>query len=364
MRVLLQNRGDLLTNRRGDTVQVERIAAELQKLGVDAEINVEAAADLAGVDLVHIFNCWWSDNLAQAANARQQQVPYVVSPIFVDLDPFNFEMTTNPRVRLIRRVLGARTSFALHRRWMQRRLHVDHHWQEVREVLVGAAQLMPSSRYEENVVRRRFGVRTPSHPVALAVDATYAGGDADRFEKKFGLRNFVLCAGRIEPHKNQLNLIRALEGSQFQLVCAGRTEKVREGYRQECAALAKQLGVELTILDHLDETELADAYAAAAVHALPSWSETTGLVNLEAAAAGCAVATTIYSPAEELLRGEVALCRPEDPKSIRRSVDQAARMPAEQRAELARFVVETHTWERVGRETLAGYQTAVSPQNA
>ena len=45
-------------------------------------------------------------------------------------------------------------------------------------------------------------------------------------------------------------------------------------------------GKRLQIIDHLPQNLLASAYAAAAVHVLPSWMETCGLVSLEVALAG------------------------------------------------------------------------------
>ena len=53
------------------------------------------------------------------------------------------------------------------------------------------------------------------------------------------------------------------------------------------ADLCKKIsGERLRIIDHLPQNLLASAYAAAAVHVLPSWMETCGLVSLEAALAG------------------------------------------------------------------------------
>ena len=46
--------------------------------------------------------------------------------------------------------------------------------------------------------------------------------------------------------------------------------------------LPKLLGDRLTIIDHIPQPLLASAFAASAVHVLPSWMETCGLVTLEA----------------------------------------------------------------------------------
>ena len=54
-------------------------------------------------------------------------------------------------------------------------------------------------------------------------------------------------------------------------------------YAELCSSIS---GHRLKIIDHIPQSLLASAYAAAAVHALPSWMETCGLVSLEAALSG------------------------------------------------------------------------------
>ena len=54
-------------------------------------------------------------------------------------------------------------------------------------------------------------------------------------------------------------------------------------YAELCRSIS---GSRLTIIDHMPQHMLASAYAAAAVHSLPSWMETCGLVSLEAALSG------------------------------------------------------------------------------
>ena len=68
---------------------------------------------------------------------------------------------------------------------------------------------------------------------------------------------------------------------------------------------------------------LRSAYAAARVHALPSWIETCGLVSLEAALAGCNVVVSTAGHELEYFRDLAYYCDPANPASIRRAVVQA-----------------------------------------
>ena len=57
---------------------------------------------------------------------------------------------------------------------------------------------------------------------------------------------------------------------------------------------------------------LASAYAAAAVHTLPSWMETCGLVSLEAALSGTPLVGSTFGHELEYLEGDAWYADPGD----------------------------------------------------
>ena len=82
MKILFQSRIDLFDRRGGDTVQMEKTAEELEKLGLDVEIDNSPDKDLSGYDLVHLFNIDWPANVYLCAkNAKKQGKPVFLSPI-------------------------------------------------------------------------------------------------------------------------------------------------------------------------------------------------------------------------------------------------------------------------------------------
>ena len=88
-------------------------------------------------------------------------------------------------------------------------------------------------------------------------------------------------AGRIEPGKNQAMLCWALRKVDIQIVLIGGS-KHWPSYADLCRSIS---GPKVTIIDHLPQNLLASAYAAAAVHTLPSWME-LALSQPEAALSG------------------------------------------------------------------------------
>ena len=111
------------------------------------------------------------------------------------------------------------------------------------------------------------------------------------FQKEYGLQGFVLQVGRIQAAKNQLGLIQALADTTFPIVFVGQPLPSEANYVERCHDLGKQRG-NVHFVSPKSAQELAGIYAMAAVHVLPSWRETPGLVSLEAAAAGCRIVST------------------------------------------------------------------------
>jgi glycosyltransferase involved in cell wall biosynthesis len=114
---------------------------------------------------------------------------------------------------------------------------------------------------------------------------------------------------------------------------------------------------DLLVMPHLPQAELASAYTACRVHALPSWAETCGLVNLEAGACGAAVVAGVLGYECEYLGDLADYCDPADVDSIAAAVRRAwdRRDPA--RADrLRRRVLDRFTWAETARATFDAYR--------
>jgi glycosyltransferase involved in cell wall biosynthesis len=115
----------------------------------------------------------------------------------------------------------------------------------------------------------------------------------------------VLFAGKLDPVKRPLDLVHALRflgpGAQLLMVGGGELEA-------ECRRAAAALGVAESVVwaGFLNQTEMARAYAAADGLALPSASETWGLVVNEAMATGlpCVVSDRVGCAPDLVIPGE------------------------------------------------------------
>jgi glycosyltransferase involved in cell wall biosynthesis len=182
----------------------------------------------------------------------------------------------------------------------------------------------------------------------------FGSATPDRFRAVYGPDDFVLYAGRIEPRKNVLGLIRAIAPIGLPLVIIGSPPPSQERYAAVCRAAAEGLPVRwLGGYAHRDPL-LASAYAAARVFALPSWFETPGLAALEAALAGCAVVITPLGCTREYFGTRVEYARPDQPRVLREALQRAWTDGPDPL--LAREVARRFPWTEVARRTAEVYE--------
>jgi alpha-maltose-1-phosphate synthase len=122
-------------------------------------------------------------------------------------------------------------------------------------------------------------------------------------------RTIVLSVGRLDPVKNQVFLIESLSQLQRErpnalLVLVGPTtdSAYERLIRERIRDLKLENSVLLTGLLPPNDHRVIGLYQSAHVFALPSKSETFGLVLLEAWAAGCPVIASSTSGAKQLIR--------------------------------------------------------------
>jgi glycosyltransferase involved in cell wall biosynthesis len=376
MRVLMVNSPAALKFRGGDLVQMRQTARALRAFGVTVAESFDREPAAAGFDLAHVFNLRTVDVVPdQVYHLKKAGLPVVLSPIY--LDPAVPLWATQVTVSIfggnrppeeIDRLLGE-----FQRRELKAQLPdgtvlaadapnrpTPGYDVAQREALRQVDCLLPNSLLEmDHLVRT---LRIPPPPFAVVpygVDAlTFLDPDPEPFVRKYGLRDFVLQAGRIEPSKNQLLHAHALRDAGLQLVLAGGC--LQPNYVAWCKKYGPK---DLVLLPHLEPAELAGAYAAARVHVLPSWIETCGLVTLEAALAGCSVVASNAGCELEYLENLASYCDPADVGSIRAAVTsawQSHKANAGRRLELKRRILHEFTWENAAAATFRAYSRVLA----
>ncbi|OQY14614.1 MAG: hypothetical protein B6I30_00100 [Desulfobacteraceae bacterium 4572_187] len=339
-RLILQSRVNLFSKPGGDTIQVNDLKDGLIRRGLKVEISTELKPLLDSYDIVHLFNITRvHETYIQFANAKRQRKPVVCSTIYHPLEEYNRKGRYGLGklvFRIVRSDQGieyVRGLFNALRDWRQspfilKQWEVGYRKQQER-VLAGADKIIFGSESEKQAVFSHFSRIAPRIDydiIKIGLPPTCQGGDAHFFENSYGLKNFVLCVGRIEDLKNQLNLLRAMKGLSMPVVFVGSMNSAHHRYGKD---VLREINMsnDYHFLGQLSRERLASAYAAAKVHVLPSWFETTGLAGLEAGVSGCNVVSTDRGYAGDYLKDYAWYCDPSDLCSIRNAVKEAYDSP-------------------------------------
>lgn len=333
-------RFDALTARGGGEIQQSSTEQALCDLGVDARPWRPWEEPLGPGDVLHIFGSR-PEFLCLAQAARSQGAKVAVSTIAwfdwknIWREPSSLAERATATVRF-----AARAALPQIPSWRRTLYHT-------------ADVLLPNSQAEAEQLIRYFQVpAAKTHVVPNGVDERFAAATPNAFQERFGLRDFVFCPGRIEPRKNQLELIRALSETEHLLVIAGDAVAGCEGYAEECRRAAGRNVHFIGRLEHRDPL-LASAYAAAACVALVGWYETPGLAALEGAATGVPLVVPQGGSASEYFGPWAEYVSPGDYRRLRNAVESALRRPRS--AELSRLVTQHFSWRQAAATTKEAY---------
>ena len=175
----------------------------------------------------------------------------------------------------------------------------------------------------------------------------------------FGTGRMLLFAGRLERLKGVEIAIRALallrdrNHDDVRLIILGEDSKDgEESEKERLKAIAASVGVRdrVDFLGSVVHHELPYFYSAADVVVMPSYSESFGLVGLEAQACGRPVVAADVSGLRSVVRDEVSgyLVRDQDPAAYAERIGRLLDDPqfAEQMGRRARLLAQRFSWSR------------------
>ena len=356
MKALLVVRPDAASKPGGDLVHAERTATALRALGTEVDLAATDAPDPRGYDVAHVFGVFEPALARKQIDAvRAHRAPLALSPIWLDLRAFFATAPVVERALAARSVAGAEHRLArLHR--IESRLpwegsiarNADRRLAAQRELMSAADVLLPASEVEAYLYGERL--RLSSVPFVVAP----LGVDDEAFSVGRE-RAGVLCAGRIEPKKNQAALLYALHGVDVDVTLVGAAYDA--GYLALCRRWAT---ARTRFVEHVAHGEVVRMMAAAAVHAHPSWLESPGLSSLEAAATGARLVAGDRGCEREYFGSDVDYADPADPATIRTAVLRALERGPRERGDALERRLGSYTWQRTGEATLAAYARAIA----
>lgn len=358
MKVAFITRSTWQTVPGGDTVQIEQTVRHLRTMGVKADIlPASAKIDYASYDLLHFFNITRPADLL--LHARQCKKPYVLSPVLVDYSEYDRQYrkglsgfifrSGSPSFNEYIKTMG---------RWLlgkDKMVSKNYLWKgqsrSMKEIIAGAAAILPNSVSEQKAIRVKFKSNAIFTVVPNGIDPALFKNDSSINRNK----QLVLCVARIEGIKNQLNLIHALNNTEFTLLLIGGAAPGQQGYYAECR---KAAGGNIQFLGHISQDQLIDHYKKSMVHVLPSWFETCGLSSLEAAAMGCRIVITDKGYTRDYFGDLAFYTDPGHPAAILESVRKAA-ASAESNT-LSLKIYSCNTWQNAASLTFNTYKQIIT----
>jgi glycosyltransferase involved in cell wall biosynthesis len=360
MKILMIGRSNWFKSVGGDTIQAEKTAFYLRKLGVEVDIwNEDSAPNYKQYDALHFFNIIRPNVIL--AHCMQSATPFVVSSIYVDYTEVDkivrggsigvvqalFGHDTIEYIKTIARAILRKESLGSFK------YIIKGHRNSIQFILNKSSMILPNSESEGKRLFKDYGTKVPYKVIPNGIDLSEYPTEINE-----GKKSGIICVGRIEQRKNQLNLIRAVQQTKFHLTIIGDASPNQKNYYLECRNAANETPEQIDFLPFSDTQTLITHYQKAKVHALPSWFETTGLVNLEAAFCGCNIVITNKGDTSDYFEDKAFYCEPNDINSIASAITEAYESPFKE--SIRQLIVGNYNWQNAAEKTLEAYKEVLN----
>jgi glycosyltransferase involved in cell wall biosynthesis len=335
------NRPDWEQNPGGDTVVIKEYMYLLKESDNHVEFSSDPEIDMSNFDIIHLVNLIMNGCTELfARSAVRQKRPFVITTLQEDFPLFKSKSD-----------YAARTLTAYVKNGQKKDTISDftkdmEHLRPSTPVTSPYAaltsdRLLACGETEVTTIRKIFNRSNISIVKFGGSKAPINSVGPDLFIDTFGISDFLLCVGRVEPRKNQLMLLTALENDSIPIVFIDGGTTYKPSYKEACCQF-KRSGTTI-FTGRVSEKLLISAFKAARVHCLPSFYELPGLVSLEAARYGCQVVGTNWGTLPDYLKNKCFYCQPDSLKSIRSTVLDAYETTAS--LELSK-IATSYTWEQ------------------
>jgi glycosyltransferase involved in cell wall biosynthesis len=375
MKVLMLGIPGLLSKSGGDRIQIEQTAKELRAVGAQITIAEGIGHNYDTYDLVHVFQLDWNPYCYfQIKHARRAGKPVVFSPIhhnINELKRFDNEFVFDFR-RISKLLFANQFHRDLFKEFYRSIFNPTAMWIVIYSALIGLDKMyakalklcdvvLVQTEAEAKDLRRTFNVDFTWRIVKNGVSPHFHTLDSHG-DSPIGLRDYLLCVGRIEPRKNQTNIIYAVKQLRketkldLRLVLIGSrsSNKHFEYYRLFDKLLNQNEWI--THIPFVAYEDIPKYYQHAKVGISASWFETTGLTSLEALFCG-ANAVASGERAKEYLNDYAFYCDPGNVGSIKNAILKAYQAP---RPTITDQMREEYTWRQAAFATMDVYRKLVN----
>lgn len=144
----------------------------------------------------------------------------------------------------------------------------------------------------------------------------------EAIRKKYKIKGeYLFYLGTIQPRKNLIRLLDAIQNLDIKLVVSGKKGWLYDDFFEK----AQRMGDRVIITDYTPDEDLPALLSGAKAFVLPSLYEGFGIPVLEAMACGCPVVVSRVSSLPEVVGGAGILVNPNSVSDIKKGIEKVLR---------------------------------------
>ena len=331
----------------------------LEKIGVAVDISLNPKVDLSNYDLVHIFNIMRPfETYLFIKNALSQEKKILMSSIYWDFNEYNTIGRNSLSLSYLYRNLDE--FFVEKLKYLFKRKKIIKSFEkeflsfflaDYKKILEKVNLFLPNSVDEGEIIKRKISNNIKYGVVLNAVDSELFNLKSSSNRSQQGI-----TVARLDPRKNILNLLKAFKNIDYKLDIYGNNSPLHNDYVLDANKL---LNSNTKINKYVEHVDLPDLYNTYETHILPSWLETPGLVQLEAAACGCNIVSTIKGSTQEYFRNFATYCEPGSPLKIAEAINESREVMLKPSV-ISEFILDNYTWQKTAIQTNFYYESLLN----
>ncbi|WP_107839185.1 glycosyltransferase [Metasolibacillus meyeri] len=335
-KILIFDRMNSSTFPGGDTIQINAIRDFLIKHNYDVKVSNNPLENLSEYNYIFIFNLTNPLEAYVCMKACEKyNKPYILFPVYWNLD--SLKMPTQFNVKMLAKKImpSFLKSYIRASKFKENNAEIMVFFgikntelfnikKCIKSLLKNAYFVCPNSYAEWDHLNDNFNLNQLNKNIKVI----YNGIDFKKLESieqddlikgKYNLPDsYICCVGGIGPRKNQLNLVKAANLGNINIVLVGKASYGYDYYFKKIKSIS---GSNIYFLEHLPQEEVFKIMKSSKGHIQPSFIETPGLASLEAKALSIPIIVSNTEPVKEYFSDTAIYCNPNDIINIRKSLE-------------------------------------------
>ncbi|WP_336269499.1 glycosyltransferase [Vreelandella arctica] len=358
---VLITHGDEKKSLGGPSVRVPKTVEALLENNVNAEYIQTNKKPISEANIAHVFNIWHPDTcFEKIASYKKNGKKIVFSPIFLNLANHKLFSQDLPGVfqnykNFESKIIEIDKKIAGEPNLPIREIFPGYH-KQVAACTKMADHIICLSEYELKCLQYLDAINDNHSIVRNPVDSDRFNKSSETlFKQQYGLDEYILCVGRIEPRKNQLMVAEAARRLGKKVVFIGH--EGNPNYARLVKERAGEYGVFIPRIAP-NNPLLGSAFVGASVFTLPSWSEGAPLAALEASSTGVPMVLSDRSSEREYFGNYAKYVRPSDLDGLTHKLEES--LLKKKSKEQENFIKKSFTWDKNAAETAAAYEKVIN----